>query len=332
MKVKLSQIKHNPYNTREDYGDLSGLKASIERLGLTQPFLVRKIDEGYELAFGSRRYEALKEMGVKEVEVDVKEIKSQDMAMLSICENVHRKDLNAVEQARAYDRGMRATKLSLNEFSRIIGVGEYTIKGYLGILRLPKKITEKPDKYTKTQLVCLGRTQEFSESVRIMLENLLENKSLGGLFLNEIVASCGSIFSSSLPLKTKKELCGEVVFHDYSSLPPENYKDIRTFSDAILGTTVAKYQVGLERTKKARAARDRKGTKRREEQIKKVTDIVHIDQKLDDITIRIRETASSVQRAVRGDYYQKASRKSKGKFKTAVNHLVSGIEKILENE
>ena len=137
------------------------------------------------------------------------------------------------------------------------------------------------------------------------------------------------MFASSLPLDTKKDLCYEVIFHDYSSLPPENFKDIRTFSDTLVSKAIAKYQKGLIKTKKAREALKRE--KPREQNIRKVTDIVHVDQKLEDITIRLRESAAGVQKAIRNDYYKKASKRSQGKFKTAVNHLVSGIEEILKN-
>lgn len=330
MKVKLDKIKHNPYNTREDYGDLSGLKASIERLGLTQPFLVREIDEEYELAFGSRRYEALKQMGAKEVEVEIRNISSPDMAMLSICENVHRKDLNAVEQARAYERGLRATGLSLDKFAETIGEGYGKVKDYLAVLNLPKSILDKTDKYGKMQLIALGRLDELSTNIRIMLENALENKEISTRFLREVVNSCESVYASNLPLKIKKELCGEVIFHDYSALPPENYRDIKTFSEVMLEKSITKYQEGLKKTEKARTRL--KGQVPRIAVIRKIKDIVHVDQELDDITEQIRESGSSIQKAIRNNYYSQASRRSRGKFRTAVNHLVSGIEEILENE
>jgi len=329
MKVKLSQIKHNPYNTRRDYGDLGGLKSSIEHFGLTQPFLVREVEEGYELTFGSRRYEALREMGKKEVEVEVRQINNADMSMLAICENAHRKDLNPVEQAKAYERGLSTTNLELTPFARAIGVSPLKVRDYLTILALPQKILDNVDRYNITQLVSMGKLQQMSQSVRIMLENTLENRHISSRFLDEITFSCQSIFESILPLKTKKDLCGEVIFHDYSGLPPDNYKDIKTFSDVLLSQAIAKHTQGLAKTAAARAKLSYIGPGTR---IRRVTDIVHIDQKLEDVTTRISETTASIKKAIRNDYYPKASKRKQGKFKTAVHHLVSGIEEILGNE
>ena len=328
MKVRLDQIKNNPYNTREDYGDLSGLKVSIKKFGLTQPLLTRKTERGYELAFGGRRYEALRQIGQEEVDIEVRNISQKDMAILSLCENVHRKNLNAVEQAKAYNSGLVTTKLPLEEFARTIGVATQTIREYLGILGLPQNILRRANKYKNFQLIGLGKLQNKSKSLRIMLENLLENKSISVQFLRQIVSSCESIYSSNLSMKVKKQLCGEVIFHDYSLLPPENYHDIRTFSNSILGKAITKHQKGLIKTETARKKLAK--TKVRKRPIRKVTDIVHIDQKLDDITSSLREANSSIQKTIRNNYYGEASKRSQRKFRTVVNHLVSGLEKILK--
>src|SRR3989338_1126685 len=153
MKVGLGSIRLNPYNTREDFGDLGGLIASVKKFGLTQPLLVRKSNGSYELAFGGRRYEALKSIGHKEVDVEVRQISDEDMAMLALCENVHRKDLSPVELARAYQVGLKATKLSINAFAQVVGETDTKISSYLKILNLPNRILEKQDKYDVTQLI-----------------------------------------------------------------------------------------------------------------------------------------------------------------------------------
>lgn len=332
MKVKLDQIKHNPYNTRQEYGDLSGLKTSIEKFGLTQPFLARKTDEGYEIAFGSRRYEALRQAGVTETDIEVKNIDNEDMVMLAICENVHRKDLTAGEQARAYERGLRVTKMSLEKFAESVGVSKVTVKDYLSILTLPQSVLNKSEKYGKSELIYLGKLNQLSSSIRIMLENVLENRDIGTKFLREVVNSCESVYASNLPLKTKRELCGDIIFHDYSSLAPENYRDIKSFSDALLEKAIIKYQEGLNKTEKARAKLGGQIPRAAVRRIKKIDDIVHADQKLDEVTYTLREAGSDIKKAIKNNYYPLASKRSKRKFKVVVNHIVSGIEEILKDE
>lgn len=327
MKVQLDQIKQNPYNTREDYGDLTGLKKSIKKFGLTQPFLSRKTDEGYEIAFGSRRYEALKGLGYKEVDIEIRDISSSDMAILSLCENVHRKDLNAVELASAYRRGLDTTKLQLDDFAETIGENKSKIKDYLTILDLPKEILKTPNKYSKGQFIALGKLNQLNKGVRIMFENQISNVSLSTHFVEQIVNSCESIFACGLPERKKKDLCWEIIRHDYSALSPDNYKDIRTLSDSLLKGAIEKYQQNLNKYN-IKPGRKQRGNR---SSLRTIKDIIHLDKKLDDVTLRVSETGANIQKAIQRNYYSNASKRSQKKFKTAVNHLVSGIEKILQN-
>ncbi len=155
LQIPISNIKENPYNTRQEYGDLEGLKASITRYGVIQPLIVRRPDgsDEYELVFGSRRLKCLRELGKTDVEVELKEINDADMATLALCENVHRKDLTPLELAKAYQKGLNATKLSVNAFSQIIGDSHKKITNYLTLLELPDRILKKEQNYNITELI-----------------------------------------------------------------------------------------------------------------------------------------------------------------------------------
>jgi hypothetical protein len=160
-----------------------------------------------------------------------------------------------------------------------------------------------------------------------MLENALGNKTIGTKFLTEIIASCERIFSSILPNKKKVELCGDIILHDYSSLSPENYRDIRTFANALFSDALRGYQENLAKTEQARKVR---GKNRKV--IRGVKHIVHVDRELDDLGSRMRNLATDVNKANGKDYYKQASMRSKRKFKVSVNKLVSGIEGILDEK
>jgi len=329
MKVGLGSIRLNPYNTREDFGDLGGLIASVKKFGLTQPLLVRKSNGSYELAFGGRRYEALKSIGHKEVDVEVRQITDEDMAMLALCENVHRKDLSPVELARAYQVGLKATKLSIGEFAKIVGDSDVKIGAYLKILNLPDKILKRQDKYDTTQLISLGRINGISSRLRVVLENILGEREINTRFLKEIVRSCEAIFAANVPHKRKFMIAGEVISQDYSHLPPENYRDISAFADTLLEREIIRYSRELQRTEKARKKlKIGKGKM----SVRKVQDISNPNRELDLVAGSLRKADTDVRRAIRKQYYINAAEASQRKFRTVVNNLVSDLEKILNDK
>jgi len=326
MKVNLNDITFNPYDPREDYGDLEGLKASIEQNGILQPFLVRpKDDKSYELVFGGRRLRCLKELGYKDIDVEVRELGNSEMATLALCENVHRKDLNPVELARAYRIGLTTTGLSNEQFSKITGEDVGKIRKYLNILDLPERILKKAEKYNVTQLVTLGRLNKMSSTLRISYENILNEREISATFAQEIVASCDRIFSSRLPKKKKQMLGCEILTHDYSNLSPKHYKDISIFASHLLEQELIKYDKNLEKVSEALKAKSN-GKKKK---IRKIKDITDISRELDAVTDILRQTDLHVQKVNKNQYYSEASRRSQGKFRTVVNRLVSGLEETL---
>lgn len=331
LQVPITSVRDNPYNTRENYGDLEGLKVSIANHGILQPLIVRRLDSSdeYEIVFGSRRLRCLRELGKTNIEVELRDIKDADMAILALCENVHRKDLTTIELAKAYQRGLTATKLSVNAFSQIIGDSHKKITNYITLLELPSRILENEQNYNVTELIAMAAMQNLSTYVRTDLENVINERQIPYKFLLEIVSSCEGIYASTLPERTKKRLCNEIIWHDYSKLPPQNYKDIKTFSDEILKKELIEYNERVQKTvnalKKAREAK-RSGS------IKNVYDVVDANREVNKLTDRLYETNLHIQRAVKKDFYSQASRRSKHKLKTSINKVVSSLEEIIRSD
>ena len=249
-KVKLSSIRKNPYDTREDYGDLTGLMASIQKFGMLQPLPVRKTGGGYELVFGGRRYEAAIKSGLKEIDVAVKEVSNEDMASMALCENIHRKDLNPVELARAYNVALHVTGLELEEFAKSIGVSNTKVREYISILNLPNRILGKSEDYGVGELVGLARLYGYSRTLSIELENVLEDRSLPSAFLLEVVRACSRVYESNLPDKIKADLCGKVLWEDYSKLGSGQEGQIAEFSENLLQGELVKYNERLKKQQK----------------------------------------------------------------------------------
>jgi len=335
-KIPLARIQKNPYDTREDYGDLKGLKSNIEKHGMLHGFLVRpssRKNGEYELVFGGRRFECLRELGKTEVEAEVRDFKDSDMAILALCENVHRKDYNPAELARQYRVGLTATGYGLEEFAKVVGESVAKIGNYLKILDLPDKILSKSAEYRVHDLHVMSQLQEMSQTLRITYENVLNERVIPTTFADEIVRSCARIFSSNLPEDKKVELAGDVITQDYSHIAPRNFRNIGVYATQVLEQALIKYNKNLAKVAKAIDARNKKGTIiPKKKNVESLADIVDVNDKLDETTDILRTTTLHLERTEKKGYYNLASKRNQNSFKGAVNKLASRLETILKND
>ena len=104
--VEVSSIHANQYQPRDHFDEetLDSLTNSVRELGVLQPLLVRKAGEGYELIAGERRWRAAKRAGLQQVPVIVREADDTSSLEQALVENLHRQDLNALEEAAAYQQ------------------------------------------------------------------------------------------------------------------------------------------------------------------------------------------------------------------------------------
>src|SRR3954471_3034800 len=105
-EIPIEDIERNPYQTRTrlDEVALHELAASIRSNGVVQPVVVRQVAGRFQLIAGERRWRASKLAGKPTVPAIVKEVSNEQAMEMTIIENLQREDLNAIEQARAYER------------------------------------------------------------------------------------------------------------------------------------------------------------------------------------------------------------------------------------
>jgi ParB family chromosome partitioning protein len=142
--IPVSEIRPNPYQprTRFSEAELRDLAASIKEQGVLQPILVvRGAAGGYELVAGERRLRAVQSLGWASIPAVVKPAAGpRQMAEWAIIENVQRDDLNAIEQARAYNRLMEEFQLSADEVAGKVGRERSTIANTVRLLKLPAEV------------------------------------------------------------------------------------------------------------------------------------------------------------------------------------------------
>src|SRR6202789_3586636 len=141
--VPISHIKPNAFQPRSHFDEesMSSLAASILEVGLLHPVLVREVDgeeESYELIAGERRWRAARRAGLQTIPVlvqpDTGDVSSLEQALV---ENLHREDLNALEEAAAYQQLIDEFGLTPEQGATRMGKGRAPVTNTLRLLQLP---------------------------------------------------------------------------------------------------------------------------------------------------------------------------------------------------
>ncbi len=140
--VPISHIRPNSFQPRSHFDEesMASLAASIREVGLLQPVLVRQLEdeaESYELIAGERRWRAARRAGLQTIPVLVQV--ADDVASLeqALVENLHRVDLNALEEAAAYQQLIDEFGLTHEQVATRMGKGRATVTNTLRLLQLP---------------------------------------------------------------------------------------------------------------------------------------------------------------------------------------------------
>jgi ParB family chromosome partitioning protein len=152
--VAVAEIHPNPRQPRRQFDQegVSGLAESIRAQGLIQPVVVRpRLEGGYELIAGERRWRAAREAGLESLPAVVREADDRDTLLLGLVENVAREDLSPVEEARAYALLIDEFSLSLPEVSERVGKSKPSVSNRLRLLELPDDLLAMVDRGELTE-------------------------------------------------------------------------------------------------------------------------------------------------------------------------------------
>ena len=126
-----------------DESKLEELATSIKEKGILEPLIVRRVDEGYELIVGERRWRAAQKAGLKEVPVLVHEAERAEVLEISLTENLQRENLNPVEEAEGFKRLIDEFGLNQEKLAARVGKDRATIANALRLLKLPSDVIEQ---------------------------------------------------------------------------------------------------------------------------------------------------------------------------------------------
>lgn len=198
VHIPLTDIRPNPHQPRRGFDEesLAALTASVVELGILQPILVRQVDDSsYELIAGERRWRAARRAKLMSIPAIVRDATDIASVQEALVENLHREDLNPLEEAAAYKQLLEDFGLTHEQLSARVGKSRAAVSNALRLLQLPPAVQRMiadgqvsagharallgtPDRTFQEALA--RRISDEQLSVRAVEEAVRERNELGG--------------------------------------------------------------------------------------------------------------------------------------------------------
>ncbi len=143
QELPMDSIVPNPFQPRSEFDDagIAALADSIEQVGVLQPVLVRPDGDGaYQLIAGERRWRAAQQAGLTVIPAIVREVRDVSALEHAVIENLHRQDLNALEEAAAYQQLIDDFGFTQQQLAQRVGKSRPSVANTLRLLNLPPAI------------------------------------------------------------------------------------------------------------------------------------------------------------------------------------------------
>ena len=143
-ELLIDEISPNRFQPRNYFDDekLGDLVASIKAHGVLQPVVVQKADSGFELIVGERRWRASEKLKLKKIPAVIREVNDAQSLEIAIIENIHRQDLNPIEEAEAYIRLLDEFELTQEMVAEKVGKSRTAIANIIRLLKLSRPTKE----------------------------------------------------------------------------------------------------------------------------------------------------------------------------------------------
>lgn len=173
LEIPVDKIQPNPLQPRTEFthSDLEDLINSIKLYGVIQPLIVTDLGDGnYQLIAGERRLRASKIAGLAKAPVIVRKAEDQEKLELALIENIQRKNLNALEEAVAYQKLIDEFNLTQEEAAKRLGKSRTVITNALRLLTLPEEIQKAiiEDKITAGHARVIAGLQDPKEQLEFL--------------------------------------------------------------------------------------------------------------------------------------------------------------------
>ena len=187
----LDDIIPNRFQPRELFDEkaLKELAISIREHGVIQPIIVRKIGSKYEIIAGERRYKASTMAGLTKIPAIIKNLDDKESSKVALIENLQRRDLTSIEEARTYQKILDIDSLTQEELANTLGKSQSAVSNKLRLLTLPSKVqdallNEKISERHARSLLNVESDAEKERLTDIIIEKRLSVKELEEMIKN----------------------------------------------------------------------------------------------------------------------------------------------------
>jgi len=144
-EIEVEDLKPNPFQPRLKFDDqtIDELAQSIKETGIVQPVIVVPEEDHYKIIVGERRWRAAQRAGLRKIPVLIRNIPKDKELEVSLIENIHREELNALEIARAYQRLIDDHGYALHDLADKVGKDRSSVTNYIRLLKLPAEIQDR---------------------------------------------------------------------------------------------------------------------------------------------------------------------------------------------
>jgi ParB family chromosome partitioning protein len=176
-EIPLDRVTPNPKQPRLQFDDaaLEELAESIRAQGVLQPILVRPVGDGYMLIAGERRFRASQRLGLSTIPAILRSVDDDDLLEVALIENLQREDLNAIEEALAYQRLIEDLRYTHERLSERVGKNRVSVTNALRLLALPSSVQVMVSRGTLSAgharaLLGLSSSAEIESSARYVVD------------------------------------------------------------------------------------------------------------------------------------------------------------------
>lgn len=176
--IALSELRVNPYQPRKTFDEeaLNELAESIKEHGVFQPIIVKKSIKGYEIVAGERRFRASKLAGKETIPAIIRNFSDEQMMEIAILENLQRENLNAIEEAQAYENLMNKLELTQEQVAKRVNKSRSHITNMLGLLSLPEYVKKliSENKITMGHARILSKIED-NEKIKELADKIIKD-------------------------------------------------------------------------------------------------------------------------------------------------------------
>ncbi len=178
--LRLDDILPNRFQPREVFDEtgLEELADSIKEHGVIQPIIVRQIGDKYELIAGERRSKASAMAGLTTIPAIIKNMDDKESAKVSLLENLQRKNLSAIEEARTYKRILELENLTQEDLAKTMGKSQPMIANKLRLLSLPEEVQDALIKNQISERHARSLLNVKDKQTQLMLLDRIRNERL----------------------------------------------------------------------------------------------------------------------------------------------------------